>query len=353
MPRSFPHTWTLGASVDHTKLNEIETDLTGAWSVAEGNTARLDRDKAVNVLAYGAAGNGTTDDTTAIQNAVNSLPATGGTVYLPRGTYKLTDAITLHTKMVLRGDGDGASVVTQTGTNKNAFTGSAIERVTLQGLYVTGTGSGTGSGVSIAKGANPSSPYTTIRDCTFDSFGQDGVAIENAIVSSLDQVKAVSCGRYGVNLFGQVAGAAGTSVSLRAVFGNACATAGIRLFNMVYCQLSACAGDNNPIGYLIDTCEAVTLSGCGAESNTTNGLKITAGRANSVNGLWVFDNRSVGVYVTGSAAKTTLQAARDNSPNGTAVNFIKTDSGVTNCALINCDNVTANSLFAGTTTTLI
>ncbi len=47
----------------------------------------------VAVTAYGATGNGTTDDTSAIQAAVAAAP-TGGTIYFPPGTYKVTDTIT-------------------------------------------------------------------------------------------------------------------------------------------------------------------------------------------------------------------------------------------------------------------
>lgn len=46
-----------------------------------------------NVLVAGARGNGVTDDVTAIQAAINSLPATGGTVYFPRGTYRITSMV--------------------------------------------------------------------------------------------------------------------------------------------------------------------------------------------------------------------------------------------------------------------
>jgi len=42
----------------------------------------------VNVLDYGATGNGSTDDTTAIQAAINATSA-GGTLYIPKGTYKI------------------------------------------------------------------------------------------------------------------------------------------------------------------------------------------------------------------------------------------------------------------------
>lgn len=44
-----------------------------------------------NVKNYGAYGDGRHDDTSAIQRAISSLPSTGGTVYIPAGTY-LIDA---------------------------------------------------------------------------------------------------------------------------------------------------------------------------------------------------------------------------------------------------------------------
>jgi Pectate lyase superfamily protein len=48
-----------------------------------------------NVRAYRATGNGTTDDTTAIQNAITAaITAGGGVAYIPAGTYKTTSTIT-------------------------------------------------------------------------------------------------------------------------------------------------------------------------------------------------------------------------------------------------------------------
>lgn len=44
-----------------------------------------------NVRDYGAYGDGSHDDTTGIQRAIDSLPSSGGTVYVPAGTY-LVDA---------------------------------------------------------------------------------------------------------------------------------------------------------------------------------------------------------------------------------------------------------------------
>jgi hypothetical protein len=58
----------------------------------------------VKDAAFGAYGDGIHDDTAAIQAAINALPARGGTVYFPGGTYNVSSAITV-------GDGDHASTV--------------------------------------------------------------------------------------------------------------------------------------------------------------------------------------------------------------------------------------------------
>ena len=45
----------------------------------------------INVRNFGAMGNGVTDDTAAFQAAINALPASGGVIVVPSGTY-LIDA---------------------------------------------------------------------------------------------------------------------------------------------------------------------------------------------------------------------------------------------------------------------
>jgi hypothetical protein len=45
--------------------------------------------------AYGAVGNGTTDDTAALQAAIDSLPNNGGILRIPAGTYRITDTLVI------------------------------------------------------------------------------------------------------------------------------------------------------------------------------------------------------------------------------------------------------------------
>ncbi|MGK5737278.1 glycosyl hydrolase family 28-related protein [Micromonospora sp. URMC 103] len=79
------------------------------WPIDADNNRRLDLTRQVFMAAaYGAKGDGATDDTAAIQAAVNAAAAVGGgEVRLGRGTYLVGGTITLpiDTPIALRGEG--------------------------------------------------------------------------------------------------------------------------------------------------------------------------------------------------------------------------------------------------------
>lgn len=55
----------------------------------------------VNVLAYGAVGDGVADDTKAIQAALDALKTTGGTIHFPVGIYRLTKSVYFYSNQEL------------------------------------------------------------------------------------------------------------------------------------------------------------------------------------------------------------------------------------------------------------
>ena len=88
MKRVFGVTLALGIQMFSTGMlgaEQPQNFLTG-FGKAEAATV-------VDVRTFGAKGNGATNDTAAIQKAINSLPSTGGTVVIPPGTYGI-DAVT-------------------------------------------------------------------------------------------------------------------------------------------------------------------------------------------------------------------------------------------------------------------
>jgi hypothetical protein len=62
-----------------------------------------------NVKEYGATGDGVADDTTEVAAALTAAAVSGGEVYFPAGTYKMTASITVPDRVTLRGAGIGAS----------------------------------------------------------------------------------------------------------------------------------------------------------------------------------------------------------------------------------------------------
>ena len=83
---------------------------TGAFDAAGSAAAVADAVNVFSVRTYGAAGDGTADDTSAIQDAVDALPS-GGTLYFPAGRYRVTDTITLKSDMSIVGEGKFATVL--------------------------------------------------------------------------------------------------------------------------------------------------------------------------------------------------------------------------------------------------
>jgi len=73
----------------------------------------------VNVVDFGAVGDGVTDDTTAIQAAIDS--ATEGTVFFPTGTY-LCSGITTRNYLTLLGEGPNSSILKHSETSGSLIT---------------------------------------------------------------------------------------------------------------------------------------------------------------------------------------------------------------------------------------
>lgn len=161
----------------------------------------------VKDVTYGAKGDGTTDDTAAIQAALNAVPTNGGVVYFPPGAYKITatlhptvsgtslmgagwDARILYDGMVATtaiGMGDttqrrvnvrwlriSQSNATSSGTCIDAsyFADGAIEHVLIDG---SGTGAPPIIGVSYNSNATF---YNVISDCRISVAGTNSIGIK-------------------------------------------------------------------------------------------------------------------------------------------------------------------------------
>ena len=86
----------------------ITADYLGNLSAKSLNTPTM-----FNVKAFGAKGDGTTNDYAAIQAAITAADAAGGTVYLPAGTYRVDTELLANSprKVTIQGDGTSSMVI--------------------------------------------------------------------------------------------------------------------------------------------------------------------------------------------------------------------------------------------------
>lgn len=110
---------TNGAGTDPTYEGFLQSG-TGAATRTWQTKAR----EIVSVKDFGAVGNGSTDDTAAIQAAITAVAAaSGGTVFFPKGTYKISSALTVTAgNTCLQGEGYGAAILTTNSTTADMIT---------------------------------------------------------------------------------------------------------------------------------------------------------------------------------------------------------------------------------------
>jgi len=117
----------LGASSGSTLVNFIQSG-TGAVS----RTLQSKMREIVSIKDFGAVGDGVADDTQAIQDAVDALAAVnGGAVFIPTGTYKITDSIKVtSSKISIYGEGADASIIEALSCNGIEITTPSSDRNT-------------------------------------------------------------------------------------------------------------------------------------------------------------------------------------------------------------------------------
>ena len=166
----------------------------------------------ISVKAYGATGNGSTDDTTAVNNAYTAAAAANKSLYFPAGTYKLTALPALANNMRVVGDGRWSTTILYEGTgtlstltNKQyvefadvnfwatgvggkVFDLSGCFRLSFTNIVIRGqhTGANTTYQTQIGVNLRDNTGGTTFQNCDFNNLGigLQTSCIENHIVNS-------------------------------------------------------------------------------------------------------------------------------------------------------------------------
>lgn len=139
-----------------------------------------------NVKSYGAKGDGVTNDTSAIQAAINNLNAAGGgTLFFPTGTY-LTDTLTLYSNITILGENKTKSILrlvdNPTGALLECSGISATQKEYISIRHITLKHITTFTKVDDIKGVlvrGYNTRFCTIADCTFSDFSVHGILLSN------------------------------------------------------------------------------------------------------------------------------------------------------------------------------
>ena len=280
--------------------------------------------------AYGATGDGVTDDTTALQAAVNAASAAQSTLYLPAGTYIVSAPLVLPVGdgLAIAGSGWGTSIKLKAAANCFIFRMQAADtRITLRDLTLDGncTGQGTTgtSGGVDAAGAVAcrfdNVHFIACRDdgiafsgmtggafghnnrvfgCLFDqSMTSTGPGRGISMVSS-DENQIIGCD------FEFLGGSGGTGYNTAVAILDRAGTQFITACNFVG------GATNNTKGVRIQDSASTKITGCNFDGTAGDSIFI-AGESNSVVGNTIFSPGQVGTANTASGIHLEYAAARN------------------------------------------
>ena len=136
----------------------------------------------VNVKDFGAVGDGVTDDTAAIQAALNS--ALSGKVFIPIGSYKITSTLNIPSGVILYGN--GVDTILTPGSIVNPLISTLGDLVEIRDLQILNTSTNGTTGIEIFH------DFCKVIGCYFANYprpiqitGGEGIVInKNTFVSS-------------------------------------------------------------------------------------------------------------------------------------------------------------------------
>lgn len=232
--------------------------------------------RGVNVKWFGAVGDGVTDDSNAIQAAID-----GGydQIYFPQGTYLVDAPLVIKTRVMLQGSGPRSILIKKSNTTaigvSSTVAGSAytfdkpaiINVIFPDDSYFTNfvinnlnfTGNGTNRVLDAPRLAH--SQFSKITATNFDYFNQ----FTDSWMVAFNSIRTTSV-NYSFYAIG------GTSYHLTNWHADgpvgSVPNVGFYFKDIRYSTLNACGADRMTTSYRFDGSSVVNLSGCGAETTS-------------------------------------------------------------------------------------
>lgn len=269
----------------------------------------------VKMATYGALGDGTTSDQTAIQAAITAVTATGGIVYFPRssGKYIITTALTVPANVWLVGAGKTASVIKSTNSAASNILAVSGDRAGVSNLGLEGVAGG-GDGISIAANVG----YFNAEHVRIVSAQRGVVFLNGNYLATLKQVEAVTCRSYG--FYAVSAATVHNLLRFEECFANTCSDTGYFINNCTAFSMNDCASDTNTnYGYNFSAAYG-TLTSCDAEVNTLRGFTVTS-TGNVVFIMCRTYSQLLPFTVYGAARTTLINPQTSSTPSGNSLEY--------------------------------
>ena len=343
-------------NVTYTPTGGTATTVSSHLKVVDAKLAET-----VSVKDFGAKGDGVTDDTAAIQAAIDSVP-TGGKVVVPLGKYIVTDTITISQPIILEGvsagfeeawsDTDfivkGSVIELKTGSFNSSskpiiditYAGSLNEQrvnAVIQDLVIHG---------NRGTKANPTDAAAKVNN----TYGI-GIRASGTRYLKLDNVYCLRCAEDGFKaVTGGTNNISTNNVQIEggAFLGNGDDgidwSGGDSFLTRTQCGYNG--GDG------IATSGGLSLNSPRCWDNFQNGLRI-AGDDNDVNGGHYYDNERCGILISGSTNRNNVTGVvcQDNGKDTTETDQnrsgVRVSGATTNCTITGLN--TSNKQESGTT----
>lgn len=223
-----------------------------------------------NVRSYGATGDGTTDDTQAIQNAINDVHKNnGGLILFPTGTYKITSTLTLYANTSLYGTNIFASVITMDGQNKPFFKATDLDDVNIKNLTFNSVKGQFNGGITFDTMNNANVQHLNVENVQLNNSSSDGFTVVNPLMSSIKQVLVDHSRKSGFTIYSN--NSYDSNISMESCFASNNEQFGFKLDGLAFSNFTNCVAEVNYGGFHINNVHGSTFNACGEINNHYDG----------------------------------------------------------------------------------